>query len=145
MQVTLVHFCVGGAAGANVNVVIFTVFRAIRVRITVTRKSHTALCLSPSLMHLKLTSFFIWVAVYEFFYISVILGFLLTVLTPCSRLLLEKLTGSQLAKNFPTHYGTWRFITPFTSAWHLTLSWARSIQPVPPLVLPEEPSYIKTT
>jgi hypothetical protein len=55
MQVTLVHFCVGGAAGANVNVVIFTVFRAIRVRITVTRKSHTTLCLSPSLMHLKLT------------------------------------------------------------------------------------------
>jgi hypothetical protein len=49
------HFCVGGAAGGNVNLVIFTIFRATRVRITVTTKSHTALCLSPSLMHLKLT------------------------------------------------------------------------------------------
>jgi hypothetical protein len=53
MQVTLQHFCVG--AGVDVNVVIFTVVRAIRVRITVTRKSHSSLCLSPSLMHLKLT------------------------------------------------------------------------------------------
>jgi len=47
------HFCVGAAAGVDVNLVIFTVFRAIRV--TVTRKSRTTLCLSPSLMHLKLT------------------------------------------------------------------------------------------
>jgi hypothetical protein len=30
---------------------------------------------------------------------------------PCSRVLLEKLTGSQLVKKFPAVYGPWRFIT----------------------------------
>jgi len=43
-------------------------------------------------------------------------------LTPWSRVLLEKLTGSQLVKKFPTFYGTRRFITAFTSARHLSLS-----------------------
>jgi len=47
-------------------------------------------------------------------------------LTPCSRVLLEKLIGSQLVKKFPALYGTRRFITAFTSARHLSLSWARS-------------------
>jgi hypothetical protein len=37
-------------------------------------------------------------------------------LTPWSRLILEKLTGSQLLKKFPTFYGTRRFITAFTNA-----------------------------
>ena len=37
-------------------------------------------------------------------------------LTPCSSILLEKLTGSQLVKKFPAFYGTRRFITAFTSA-----------------------------
>ena len=37
-------------------------------------------------------------------------------LAPCSRVLLEKLTDSQLVKNFPTFYGTWRFITAFIHA-----------------------------
>jgi hypothetical protein len=37
-------------------------------------------------------------------------------LTPWSRVLLEKLTGPQLVKKFPTFYGTRRFITTFTSA-----------------------------
>jgi hypothetical protein len=37
-------------------------------------------------------------------------------LTPCSRVLLEKLTGFQLVKKFPAFYGTWKFITTFTSA-----------------------------
>jgi hypothetical protein len=32
-------------------------------------------------------------------------------LTPWSRVLLEKLSGSQLVKKFPTFYGTQRFIT----------------------------------
>jgi len=45
---------------------------------------------------------------------------------------LEKPTGSQLFKKFPTFYGTRRFITAFTSARHLTLSAARSIQSVTP-------------
>ena len=34
-------------------------------------------------------------------------------LTPCSRVLLEKLTALQLVKKFPTFYGTLRFITAF--------------------------------
>ena len=47
-------------------------------------------------------------------------------LTPRSRVLLEKLAGFQLL--LPTFYGTRRFITAFTRARHLSLSWARSIQ-----------------
>ena len=43
-------------------------------------------------------------------------------LTPRSRVLLEKLTVSQPVKKFPAFYGTWRFITAFTSARHLFLS-----------------------
>jgi hypothetical protein len=43
-------------------------------------------------------------------------------LTPWSRVLLQKLTGSQLIKKFPAFHGTRRFITVFTSARHLSLS-----------------------
>jgi hypothetical protein len=43
-------------------------------------------------------------------------------LTPWSRVLLEKLIGLQLVKKFPALYGTRRFITAFTSALHLSLS-----------------------
>jgi hypothetical protein len=50
-------------------------------------------------------------------------------LTPRSRVLLEKLTGFQLVKKFPAFYGTRRFFTAFTNSRHLSLSWARSIQP----------------
>ena len=61
-------------------------------------------------------------------------------LTPCSRVLLGKLTSSQLDKKFPAFYGTQRFITAFTSARHLSLS-ARSIHstPYPHIPLPEDP------
>jgi hypothetical protein len=38
--------------------------------------------------------------------------------TPCSRVLLEKLTGFHLVKKFPAFYGTRRFITAFTSDRH---------------------------
>ena len=51
-------------------------------------------------------------------------------LTPFSRVLLEKLTGSQLVKKIPVFYGTRRFT--FTTARHLSLSWASSIQSIPP-------------
>jgi hypothetical protein len=50
------------------------------------------------------------------FGLSFLLTYLLTylrVLTPCSRVLLEKLTGLQLVKEFPAFYGTRRFITAF--------------------------------
>jgi len=51
----------------------------------------------------------------------------LTQLSPWSRVL------ERLVKKLPTFYGTRRFITAFTSARHLSLSWARSIQSIPPL------------
>ena len=53
-------------------------------------------------------------------------------LTPCSMVLLEKLTSSQPVKKFPTFYGIQRFTITFTSARHLSLSWVRSIQYMSP-------------
>ena len=41
-------------------------------------------------------------------------------------------TGLQLVKKFPAFYGTRRFITAFTNARHLSLSWASSIQSITP-------------
>ena len=52
-------------------------------------------------------------------------------LAPYLKVLPEKLTGSQLVRKFPAFYGTRRFITSFTSACHLSLSWARLIKFVP--------------
>jgi hypothetical protein len=43
-------------------------------------------------------------------------------ITPCSRALLEKLTGLQIVKKIPAFSGTPKFITAFTSARHLSLS-----------------------
>ena len=48
------------------------------------------------------------------------------------RVLLEKLTGLQLVKKSPTFGGTRRFVTAFIIARHLSLSWARLIQSMPP-------------
>ena len=44
------------------------------------------------------------------------------ILTPWCRVLLEKVTGSQLLRKFPAFYGTRKFITTLTSARHLSLS-----------------------
>jgi len=52
--------------------------------------------------------------------------------TAWCRVLLEKVTGFQLIKKFPAYYGTQRFITAFTSARHLSLSGASSIQSILP-------------
>jgi hypothetical protein len=49
-----------------------------------------------------------------------------------SRVLLEKLTFSQPVKKFLAFYGTRMFITAVTSVRHLSLSWASSIQSIPP-------------
>jgi hypothetical protein len=49
-------------------------------------------------------------------------------LTPWSRVPLEKLTGLQLVKKFPAFYGTRRFLAELTSARHLSLSWASPVQ-----------------
>ena len=46
--------------------------------------------------------------------------------------LLEKLIGLKSVKKFPSFYGTRKFIISFTSARHLSLSWASSIQSIPP-------------
>jgi hypothetical protein len=51
-----------------------------------------------------------------------VLSLLTYLLTPWSKVSLEKLTGSQLVKKFPAFYGTQRFITAVTSACHLSLS-----------------------
>jgi hypothetical protein len=48
-------------------------------------------------------------------------------LTPLSRVLLEKLTSLQIVEKFHAFYGTRSFITAFTSALHLSLSWAPAI------------------
>jgi len=47
-------------------------------------------------------------------------------------MLLEKLTGFHLLTKFPAFYGTRRFSTAVTSARHLSLSWASSIQSIAP-------------
>ena len=52
--------------------------------------------------------------------------------TPWSRVLLEKLTGSQLDKKFPEFYGTRKFITAVTSACQQSLPCARSAVHVSP-------------
>jgi len=54
---------------------------------------------------------------------SRILSYMTTSLfTPRNRVLLDKLTAPQLVKKFLAFYGTWKFITTFTSASHLSLS-----------------------
>jgi hypothetical protein len=52
-------------------------------------------------------------------------------LPPWSRVLLVKLIAFHLVKKFPAYCGTRTFITAFTSARHLSLSWANSIQSIP--------------
>jgi len=66
-----------------------------------------------------------WVVRQSFlvFVVSVNVVYLFTyLLTPWSRVLLEKLTCSQLVKKFPAFYRLRKFITAFTSARHLSLS-----------------------
>ena len=61
-------------------------------------------------------------------------------LTPWSRVLLEKLTSFQLVKKFPAFYVDRRFITAFTSARQLPLFRTSSIHSMSPIPLPEGPS-----
>ena len=49
-------------------------------------------------------------------------------LTPRSRVLLEKLTGLQPVRKFPAFHGTRTFFTTLTGIRHLSLSWASPIQ-----------------
>ena len=71
------------------------------------------------------------------------LNYLITyLLTPWSRVLLEKITRFQVVEKFPAFCGTQRFIIAFTSAHHLSLSCAVPAQSSPYLhiSLPEDPS-----
>jgi hypothetical protein len=55
--------------------------------------------------------------------IKIILTYLLTyLLTPWSKVLLEKLTGFAASQEIPRIYGTRNFITVLTRARHLSLS-----------------------
>jgi hypothetical protein len=67
------------------------------------------------------------------FYVHSICTYLLT---PWSRVLLQKLTCFAASLEIPRIYGTLKFITVLASARHLSLSWARSIQsPQPPPIV----------
>jgi hypothetical protein len=60
-------------------------------------------------------------------------------LTPWSRVPLEKLTGFAASQEIPRLFGTRKFFTAFTSARHLSLSWADSSSPHASLPPPEDP------
>ena len=82
---------------------------------------------------LLFVSFRISVTPFAFCSCSSLLSYLLTyLLTPCSTVLPKKLTVPQPVKKFRSFYGTRRFITLFTNSRHLSLSWASSIQSIPP-------------
>jgi len=51
-------------------------------------------------------------------------------LTPGSKVLLDKLTGPHLFKGFSVFYGTRKFITALASAFHPPLNWARLVQSI---------------
>ena len=53
-------------------------------------------------------------------------------LTPWCRVLLQKLTGLQLVKKFPTFHGNRRLVTALTSVLRLSLSWASPVQSIYP-------------
>jgi len=53
-------------------------------------------------------------------------------INPWCRVLLEKLTGLQVAKKFSPFHGTRRFITALTCVRQLSLSWASPIQSIYP-------------
>jgi hypothetical protein len=63
-------------------------------------------------MYLKAYGVIVWTESYLLTYL----------ISPWIRVLLEKLTDSDLVNRFPTFYGTRRFITTFTSTRHLSLS-----------------------
>jgi len=52
-------------------------------------------------------------------------------MTPCSRVLLERLTVTQLVKKLPAFYGNRRFITVFTTDRHWSLSSPHLPNPFP--------------
>ena len=55
-----------------------------------------------------------------------------SILFPWCRVLLEKLTGLQLVKKFPSFHGTRKFITALTSVRKHSLSWDKAILSIYP-------------
>ena len=76
-------------------------------------------------------NFHIYIYIYTHTFTYLIAYLPTYLLTPWSRVLVERLTVYQLVKKFPAFYGTRRLITTFTSARHLSLSRASSIQSIP--------------
>jgi len=64
------------------------------------------------------------------------------ILTIWGRVHRQKLTGPQLVKKFLVFYWTRRFITAFTSARHLSLSWDTAIHSMSPHHTPKRPILI---
>ena len=65
------------------------------------------------------------------FTVTVLTYFLTYFLTSWNRVLLEKLTGSQLVKKFPAIYGNWKCFNSFTSARYLSLPEPDQFSPCP--------------
>jgi hypothetical protein len=89
---------------------------------------------------------------YYFHYIRSQLPGMNNVLTPCNGVLLEKLTGPQAVKKFPTFYATRRVITEFTRARHCPYPKADQSSPSTPshflkihfnIILPSKPRHYK--
>jgi len=55
-------------------------------------------------------------------YMMMMIMIIIIILTPRSTILLEKLTGSQLVKKFPSFYAIRKLISALTSACHLSFS-----------------------
>ena len=66
------------------------------------------------------------------------LTYLLTYLLTYSMELSPSWEANRFWAAFPAFCGTWGFITAFTSACHLSLSWGSSIQSIPP-----HPTFLK--
>jgi len=83
----------------------------------------TELCLTEIILSGSQIFFVCLVGVWQRDFETVHTHHLLTyLLTPWSRVLLEKLTGSAASQEIPRIFGTRKFITVLTSARHLSLS-----------------------
>jgi len=73
--------------------------------------------------------------------VTYLLAYLFTYfITPWNKVLLEKIIDSEFVNRFLAFYETQNFIIAVTSTRHLSLTYSRSIQPMPPISLPEDPS-----
>jgi uncharacterized membrane protein len=72
--------------------------------------------------HLKDTSITARWGIIVILIVLIIIIIIIIIITPCSRVLLEKVTGALLVKKFPTFYATQKFITAIYRAFYLSLS-----------------------